>query len=292
MQLEYNRFCGVKLTYDDKSITLRSSFLGKPGVVLQDKQIIALARRLANFDSSLASIEGSHLPTDLLPFKRAKLTNVEAPRLPDETAYKFTDDRGLDFWLHGSIRLNPPATYLTIENPNARDLREGLGLLYLQGQKCFSALTSMSGFNSLVICTSADARKSQRRRRMEKFGERIVKIRNVPEFARRVAKLCDATSFVIRDVTYSDAKAVRAFSEFSDHFSRFSGELNEASLEYIAINWLDDLIQKTAAASIFTKPLSFAIERERRFQFTFPANVTEPIVVEDASLCELIELVQ
>lgn len=292
MQIDYNRFGGVRLTYEGKSIALRSSFLGKPGVVLQDKQIVALARRLTNFDSALGSVEGSHLPTDLLPFKRAKLTNVETPRLPDETAYKFTDDRGLDYWLGGSIRLNPPATYLSIENPNARDLREGLGLLYLQGQKCFAALTSMSGFNSLVICTSADARKSERRRRMEKFGDRIVKIRNATEFARRVAKLCGATSFVIRDVTYSDAKAVRAFSEFSDHFSHFSGELNEASLEYIARNWLDDLIQKTAAASIFTKPLSFAIERERRFQFTFPANVTEPIVVEDNSLSELIELVR
>ena len=84
MEIEYNRFGGLRLTYEGKSIVLRSSFVGKLGATLSDKQIIALAKRHSNFDSDLASIESSILSTDLLSFKRARLTNVEAPRLSDK----------------------------------------------------------------------------------------------------------------------------------------------------------------------------------------------------------------
>jgi hypothetical protein len=291
MEIEYDRFKGVRLTYEGKSIFLRGIEVGKPGAILSDKQIIGLAKSHSHLDSALDAFRADLEAKDLLPFRRVKLTDAEAPRLSDNSAFKFTDDEGLAYWLRGSIRLTPPATYLSIENPHARDIREGRGLVYLQGKTCFATTTLMSGFNSLLICTSSDARRSERRKRMVKFGRRIIKIRDVDEFSQRIANLAGATSFLVRDVTYSDAKAVKGFSDFPDHATQFIGELNESKLEYIAINWMDELIRLTNAASIFTKPSSYYNERERRFQFSFPTNVTEPRVVEDSSLSELIELV-
>ncbi len=286
MQIEFITDVGFRLTYEGKSLVLASSSVGKLGAALSDEQIIDLAKALSHYESGIGSRER-------LPFTKVELTSAETPRLSDDVAFKFTDDAGLAHWLRGSIKLNPPATYLAIENHHARDIREGKGLLYLQGKTQFATVTSMSGFNSLVICTSSDARRSERRNRMAKFGNRIIKIRNVSEFASRIANLCGATSFLVRDVTYSDAKAVKGFSDFPDHFAQFNGtgDLKELTLVYIAENWMDELIQLAAAASIFTKPLSYRDERERRFQFSFPTDVAEPRVVQGGSLSELIELV-
>jgi hypothetical protein len=286
MQIEFITDVGFRLTHESKSLLLSNISLGKMGDVLSDREIIGFAKALSHYESGIGLV-------DRLPFTKVELTPAEPPALSDDVAFKFTDEAGLAHWLHGSIKLTPPATYLAIENHHARDIREGKGLLYLQGKTRFATMASMSGFNSLVICTSLDAPRSERRDRMSKFGNRIIKIRNVGEFARRVANLCGATGHLVRDVNYSDAKAVKGVSELPDHFAQFNGigDLKESTLVYIAENWMDELIQLTEAASIFTKPMSYRDERERRFQFSFSNDVAEARVVQDGSLCELIELV-
>lgn len=284
MQIEFITDVGFRLTFNGKSLVLASSSVGKQGAELSDKQIIAFARALSHYESAIQSAER-------LRFSRIELTPAEPPALPDNVAYKFTDDAGLEHWMRGSIKLNPPATYLAIENQHARDIREGRGLLYLQGRERFATVASMSGFNSLIICTSADARKSERRERMGKFGNRIIKINDVNEFARKVAGLSGATNYAIRDVTYSDAKAVKGCSDFPDQFALVngSGDLKDSTLNYIAEKWMDELIHLTEAASIFTKPLQYRTERERRFRFSFPFDVPEARIVQDESLSEFFE---
>lgn len=286
MEIEFIPFVGFRLTYEGKTLVMNGASFGEIGAKLSDKQIIAFSEALSFYLSGMRSQEH-------LPFFKAKLTTAEPPLLSDGTAFKFTDEEGLKYWLRGSIRLRPPATYISIENPDARDIREGMGFLYLQGSQRFATMMSMSGFNSLIICTSADARKSERRARMKKFGNRIIKITDVNRFAGRIAEITGATDYLVRDVTYSDAKSVKGFSSFPDILAEVNGlgDLKDSTLEYIAKNWIDELIRFSAAASIFTKPLSYKNERERRFQFSFPTNVEEQLDVEDALLAKLVKVV-
>lgn len=151
----------------------------------------------------------------------------------------------------------------------------------------------MSGFNSLIICISSDARKSERRVRQRKFGNRIIKIRDVTAFAQRIAELSGATRHCVRDVTYSDAKAVKAVSRFPDELVRINGvaDFKPSTFPWIAENWSDEIARLTEPASIFTKPRSFQIERERRIAFAFDTDEPAARPVADESLTDFLEIV-
>lgn len=227
-------------------------------------------------------------------FRTIVLTPAKTPPLAgDDIAYKFTDEVAVKFWLEGSIRLNPLNYYHTIENKNAVDLREGLGLIHFESPTHSLHMISGSVYNSFVICTSSDARMSERKLRHAKFGSRLLRINRVTEFAQKIAALVGAKRFVVRDVNYSNVKAVKSVSDFPDKFLELNGtgDLKDAVLEYIAVHRMDELIEATEAASVFTKPNLYGTERERRLLFVMDRDVTQWMSVQDKSLAEHIEVV-
>lgn len=277
---------GFRLQRQGKSIILGQLSIGKPSAILTDRQIVVLASATLEY---LDSVQGRRP----LPKPSGTLTPADHPPLNTNVAFKFMDDIGVEFWRRGNIRLSPPATYLTIENELAQDQREGIGMVYLQGASRFATFTSQSGFNSLIICTSADARQSERRERARRFGHRLIKITDAAEFAARVAFLSGAERYSVRDVVYSNIKAVKGFSDIPEVFVAHNGlgNLHESSLEYLAADTLEELIRVTEAASIFTKPVRFRVERERRFHFAFPTDVQLSRHVEDSMLADLVEVI-
>jgi hypothetical protein len=286
MTIEYVQYGGWKVSNEGRSLLLKLIMLTE-GVGYSDKAIIALSAGLFDYLDDL--VEQSNLPENCV-----SVTPAKAPPLAgDDIAYKFTDEVAAEFWLQGSIRLNPLQFYHTIENKSAIDIREGLGIIHLESGTRSLHMISGSGFNSLVICASSDARMSERKLRHEKFGNKLLRINRVTEFAQKIADRVGAKRFVVRDVNYSNVKIVKGASDFPDKFLELNGTgaLKDASLEYIRVHLLDELTEATEAASVFTKPNVYRAERERRMLFVMEHDVTHWTSVEDKSLAEHIEVV-
>jgi hypothetical protein len=286
MAVEFVKDQGFKLFNEGRSLLLKTLSFTKENAFLTDKQIMKMAEATGEY---LYAVSGR----TLLPYRRTTITPFSAQALPDDAAtYKFTTEDALPYWLDGSIRLNPLAFYHSIENEHARDVREGFGTVHLNSETRQAAFETMSGFNAFAICTSADARKSERRVRHEKFGPRLLRINRANEFASKISHLIGSRRFVVRDVTYSDTKIVKGSSSLPDVVLRLngSGDLKEETLEYLAQHHLDELIEATEAASAFTKPSSYWMERERRFLFAMDDDVTEWRSISDKALVEHIEV--
>ena len=278
---------GSKLTHDGRSVLIQGTGLLKEGNYLTDREIKSMASILGRY------VDGVSNRAEL-PFKRIDITRASSPALPDSAgAYKFTTDDALPYWLDGNIRLNPLAFYQEIENEKARDVREGLAFTYLRSTNRSAFMGLMAGFNAFAICASADARKTERMERHRRFGARLIRINRANEFARKVADLIGARRYVVRDVTYSDAKAVKAQSDLPDILVKLNGtgDLQSATLEYLAEHHIDELIQIAEAASAFTKPNTYWVERERRFLFIMDKDVTTWTSAHDPTLAEHIELI-
>ncbi|ANM12455.1 MULTISPECIES: hypothetical protein [unclassified Rhizobium] len=286
MTVEFVANGGFKLSNQGRSLLLKMIAIWGENAIFSDRNLLRVAGAL--FDYVLDLDEETNVD------KCVSLTPAKAPpHADDDVAYKFTDNAALEFWLQGSIRLNPLHFYHTIENEEAVDVREGLGMIHLVSPKESLGMISNSGFNSLVICTSSDARKTERSLRHAKFGSRLLRINRVTTFAQKIANLLGATRFAVRDVNYSNVKIVKGVSDLPEKFFELNGtgDLKDAALEYAAIHHLDALIEATEAASVFTKPNIYRPERERRLLFVMERDVTQWTSVQDKSLAEHIEVV-
>ena len=165
-------------------------------------------------------------------------------------------------------------------------------MVCLQGQSRFMTVNSLSGYNAYTICTASDARRSERHAQHEKFGKRLLRINRLSEFAAKLRLAVGANRVTVRDVVYSDAKVVKGYSDLPEKFVEINGrgELKDNTLEYLAENWIDFLIEITEAASAFTKPCTYYHERERRLLFTMPTDVTTWTAVREDHLAEHIEV--
>lgn len=277
---------GFRLSTQGRSMILATMAFGKVGVELSNRQIVQFAGIADDYLSNISARAE-------LPKASAKVMPAMAPPLAEDIAYKFTDDTAIRFWAEGSIRVVPPAVYKSIETASKRDLREGLGTVYLAGAERFAVMTSEAGFNAYVLCTSSDARRTERPERHRRFGNRLIKIHGATEFASKLAARIGAARFTIRDVTYSDTAVVRAKSNHISEWVKYNGigDLRPEFLEYIALRHLDELVSVTLPASIFCKPTFYRLERERRFLFEMPMDVSEAINVRDKSLAAHIEIV-
>lgn len=286
MPIAFEANSGFRLMKNGKSVILKHISMGKPGVVFTDDEVFDMAMAFGNYIDTSST-------RDPLPYKRLEITPAFAPPLPDDVAYKFTDDDGVRYWTQGNIKVTPLHFYHEIENMDARDEREGFGFVHLQSSSRDLNMSSLSGFNSLVICTSADARRSERKLRHEKFGPRLIKINGVSEFSERIAELLNAERYVIRDLIYSDVKTVRGESDLPDLFfeANGKGDMKEETLHFLANNHLEHILKATEAASAFTKPNRYRNERERRLLFAMPEDVNGPRFVQDRELTKHIEVI-
>ncbi|MCV9965704.1 hypothetical protein OIU34_27930 [Pararhizobium sp. BT-229] len=287
MTVEFVKNVGFRLFNKGKSMIMETASVGRPGATLTDKEILQYGIAVSIYLDG-ASGRGE------LSYRSTRITPAQAPHsLADDVAFKFTDDDGLRYWVNGNIKLSPPSTYLTIENQHAMDKREGMAHVHLRGPERFMTMSATSGFNSAIICTSSDARKSERSLRHQKFGSRLLKINGVSEFAAKVAEMSGAERYAVRDVVYSDVKVVTGDSDFPEKFASINGvgDLRDNTMEIIAHEHLDELIVASEAAALFTKPIQYWLERERRLQFVFGADVMGPIFCKDATLAKHVEVV-
>ena len=287
MTIEFLADRGFKLSNQGRSLLFKSMILGKEHALLTDRHIMQGGEAFSVYDDDLAE-------RTYLPYKHSSITAAKAPPLADEdVAYKFTDDVAVKFWIGGNIRLNPLNYYHTIENDAAVDVREGLGMVHLESPTRFVDMQLSAGYNALVVCASSDARKTERSLRHSKFGGRLLRINRVTEFARKIADRVGATRVVVRDVNYSDIKVVKGVSDLPDTLDGMlePPAMKIANLEYIAMNHLDELIEATESASVFTKPNVYRLERERRLLFVMDSDVTQWTSVQDKALAEHIEVI-
>lgn len=276
---------GFRIEVDGRSMILQSVSVGKPGEALTGRQLQDSAVTIANYlDGVAGRARLEHRIVNVTPAMAAPITT--------DVAYKFTSDEGLGYWMTGSVRVNPLTVYQTIENDGARDAREGLGLVHLIGKTRFADIRSASGFNVGLLCASSDARKTERRIRHEKFGRRLIKINRLTEFSHIVAELSGARRHAIRDVVYSDAKVVCGASDFPEWFVEVNGlgDLRDETLAKIAESYLNELAERTFAASVGTKPVRYRTERERRVSFEFERDLNGPVDVQSNRLIEHLEV--
>lgn len=285
MAVEFIPDIGFRLSHEGRSLILSAMAFLKPGESLTDCQKWDFGSITDDYTDEIRGLRPSRVTMLRLANSSCELTN--------DVAYKFTDEVAVGFWMKGSIRLRPVASYHSIENIHARDPREGVAHVYLRGQARDAQFRASSGFNSVVVCTSSDARKSERRYRQSRFGPRLLRINGVREFAKRLAENLGTAKYAVRDVVYSDVKLVDAANQHVDAWAEMQGnsDLAKEWLHHVADNHLDELIDVSAAAAVFSKPNRHRLERERRFHFLLQQDRDNYIDVVDPLLAEHIEVI-
>jgi hypothetical protein len=132
-----------------------------------------------------------------------------------------------------------------------------------------------------------------------RFGERLIKIYPVREFANRIAKRIGAAEFHIYDVVYTDQMNFFAEQEgikdfiaiVRQHAPSGSGNLTPASLHVLNKQFFHLFRRIGRMPSLFAKPTYYASEQERRIVFEFGTDLkTETMRFTDRSLLDFIEV--
>jgi hypothetical protein len=98
MPISFERDSGYRLVNKGKSVVISHLALGKPGAVLSDKQILAMTQAMGDYIDALKN-------RAVLPHKRLEITPVFANPILNDTAFKFTDNDGVNYWMQGNIKL-------------------------------------------------------------------------------------------------------------------------------------------------------------------------------------------
>lgn len=258
---------GYRIGVDGKTVIVRSASHGRVPLTTKDEFIMAALN-----EGYMAAIEGR----PALKAKRtAPLKVLDLPLVSDDYAYKFTDDKGLDYLRNGSFKVATPARYRHEENPGARDQHEGASSFTLHdAQQSWISMSLIAGLDTLLFCTTARIPRSQRAHMASKFGKRLVKIHGLRDFSKKLAKTLVTDESAIHDVSYTDYKHYSGASEVTVAIRETlgKGDLSDEKMHMLAERHSVFLNNLAHVPSVFFKPRRHALEQERRLSFRMPVD--------------------
>jgi hypothetical protein len=255
---------------------------------LSPDHIAALVRRINEYLDTIAR----RAPKDYEP--HAALTLDNFPHIVDQSYYKYISEETWGYNKDGSFQLGTASYYRSTPNMKIKDEREGASDFHLAHGTDQLNVSIMSGFNAAIYCGTGAM--GDRALMSSRFGVRLIKIYPVREFAERIAHRIGATDFHVYDVVYTDQKNffmekddILAFRHIVMQHPR--GDLTPESLHALNKRFFHLFHQIGRMPSLFSKPVYYAPERERRIVFEFSADLkTETIRLTDRSLLDFIEL--
>jgi hypothetical protein len=251
-----------------------------------------MVRRFREFKDSIAGRATTpyvHNNTVTVP------TLANFPDITDPTFYTYISEDTWNYIFNDhSFKLGTASEYRSTTNLGMKDEQEGIGVLCLTHRSDQLTVGITSGFNAAIYCgTGAIGDRALMSRR---FGNKLIKIHPVREFAKRIADRIGAREFHIYDVVYNDAKNFIAEHKTVQRFPKIvmknpgSSDLTPESLHGINKRFFELFHQIGRMPSLFLKPIyPYALERERRIIFEFGADVKkDKLIFTDRSLLEFI----
>lgn len=208
--------------------------------------------------------------------------------------YRRVPDSTWNYMSRGSFQFGSPRYYRDLEDAGRRDQREGRSVFHLSSGDNQLHMALSSGYNCAIMCGYGDHPDHDHTLMASRFGEKVIRIDSVSRFAGRVCKALGATRFHVYDIIYADLKNYAAEVEGLGDFLKISGrgDLTLDALHKINVRFFDTFYEYSFFPSLFTKPTSYAAERERRIVFTLPSDMKKPTIrIEDRSLLDLITVI-
>jgi hypothetical protein len=199
---------------------------------------------------------------------------------PDKSAgklYKFVSKETWERYLsQGKIQLGSARYYRAIENSLIKDTLEGFSVLALVCGEDQLLPHLDVGTNFFVFCGTRRASTAKKTMR-ERFGDVQVEITDTEAFADAIQRRIGATSYYVRDVVYTDVKALSTgndFSDIADHLrAHCQSALTDDALRLINSRLFETLCEFGLLPSLFSKRVNpYSVERERRIAFKMPPD--------------------
>lgn len=274
---------GFKLESGGRTIILGPTALLRPGHAMSDLQLFRYAQRIAEYVNATGS-------TDKRGWKIRKPISFSTLTLPNnfkskssESFRKFVSAHTWDTYLSkGKFQIATSEYYRSTENTLIADENEGLYSLMLETPERDGLIFGRTGDNCLLFCGTGVDLANMTDEHVERFGNRMIEIRDVQGFSDRMSALVGARRVKIFDVNYSDTKMFRyatASPILNDLLSTTdeNGSLTHTSLEVLENNF-ELLYEATLLPSLFMKPKTrYEIEAERRIAFELDSDPINPV---------------
>lgn len=282
----FEKDAGYRFFRREVSILIQTISYGRR---LDEKQNAALAEANSRYLDAIGNrtpLRYRHQPA-LMPDDFAQVS--------DQAFYKYISDETWEHIKRGSFQFGTASFYRSTPDIRIGDVREGIATFYLTEGLDQLSVSVVSGYNCALLCGTAGI--GDRKLMEARFGGRLLRVEPVSEFAASVARRIGARSFRIHDIHYTDLKTysleTAGIQEFWEIVFRHDkgGNLTERSLAELNRRFFHTLYSAAYMPSMFSKPSSYAAERERRIAFELPADLGMPrLVVTDPSLLQFVEL--
>ncbi len=212
-----------------------------------------------------------------------------------EPLYKYVpDDTWQRYISKGSIRLGTASDYRTTSNMNIRDQREGASSFHLLSEDLTFNVDMVIGDNCAVFCGTAHIEGPDHTMMLSRFGGRRIKIDPLPDFVALISRHIKPFRTRVFDVRYTDLKHFVADDPDIGRYPQIVGygDLDAAALQRLNENYFDRFYDYAFLPSLFSKPLDYKEERERRIVFELEDDISTPaIIINDEALLNFITLV-
>lgn len=223
------------------------------------------------------------------------MTSRDFPRVKGGRFFKSVTPEAFDNIRRGVFHFGSAEYYRNCENLVIQDDREGWSFFHLSNNNKELHIGMLSGFNSAIFCGTAVANDDRYASVSRRFGDMVLVIRDVHGFAKRACEAMGAMRYRIADVVYCDLKNFSADLPGVDTFPRLldGSNLSKQALHRLNVRFFNEFYDASFLPSLFSKPLAYSEEKERRIVFEFCSDLDrERVIVEDKKLCNYLEFVQ
>lgn len=206
--------------------------------------------------------------------------------------FKYVSDDALRWMKQGSFQFGTAAYYRQIENPLARDAREGHGVILFEsdGEVVVADLTA--GLNAALLCGTSSKMRDDTDFMPGRFGDRLVKLEPLPEFVSMIKELSGAVRVRVIDIMYVDlAVVVRRVSCMPEMMAALTvGPNGGVDPNVLNSRFFDTLYDSSILPSILIKLTSYSEECERRIVVEMPEDIAGfNVTVSDPGLARFVQ---
>lgn len=268
---------GTKFSRDKISILIKALAYTKEGAHFDNTSQESFSKTITTFIDSIGNI-------NVKPDKPEQNLVINAPQ--DNTFfYKFISKHTYqNFISKGRFQFGTIDYYHKTENEKIKDDKEGYTTLFINSKTRQFSFSIISGYNYAIFCGTKNKPNDLSNDLMrERFGDYVLKIKNINSFASAVKKAIRSKMFYLDEVKYAETK-----------FSQFSAELdtNEVGPELLSERAFDLLYSCSIYPSLFVKPKWFSDEQELRYLFELPYDLKKPIQITNKGLLDYIEIIK
>ena len=278
---------GYHLYRDKLSILVRAISYGRR---FTDDQMASYVKHIDRYMDALKSVDAP------IPTMTKALVESDFTEFSDQPLYKYVSDSTWSYLSKGSFQFGTAKYYRETPNINVQDRHEGASTFHLTHGDDQLNVTIVAGNNCALFCGTSFLDGAEHARMQEKFGSRRIKIDPLKDFIAIVKSHVGAFSARTHNVNYTDLKNYAAEHPGIERFSQISASSGSSDLSRRKLRKINEAFFSTFyrygfMPSLFSKPTSYAEERERRIVFETTADLRkETVRIEDKSLLDCITL--